>query len=105
LQGVYYRNYVYQQVTGWESFEPALSRAETMEYGDLWRCASCMPKHWYQEDSNGLSRLIDMLYKRRSLIRDLIAGFRDSSRNPFPNWTEAPRMAVAAGAERTERRA
>lgn len=103
LQGVYYHNFVYAQVTGWESFEPALSRAEAMDYGDLWRCASHMPKHWYQEDRNGLARLIDALYIRRGLIRELIASFRDSSRNPFPNWKEAPRMAIAARAE-AERR-
>lgn len=106
LQGVYYRNYVYAQVTGWESFEAALSRAEAMDYGDLWRCALRMPAHWYQEDKDGLSRLIDTLYKRRCLIRDLIGGFRNSSRNPFPNWTDAQSVTVPAisNTERTQRR-
>ena len=31
LRGVYARNSVYQHVTGWESFEPVLSRAEQMD--------------------------------------------------------------------------
>jgi len=30
LAGVFYRNFVYEHVTGWESFEPVLSRAERM---------------------------------------------------------------------------
>jgi hypothetical protein len=32
--------------------------------------------------------LIETLYQRRSSIRDLITGFRNSSRNPFPNWRD-----------------
>jgi hypothetical protein len=28
------------------------------------------------------------LYSRRSIIRDLITKLRESSRNPFPNWTD-----------------
>ena len=34
LRGVYQRNRVYARVTGWESFEPWLSRVEAMEAGD-----------------------------------------------------------------------
>ena len=107
LHGVFYRNCVYQQVTGWQSFEPALTRAEQMEYGDLWRCASQMPKDWYQHDRNRLSRLIDTLYKRRSSIRDLITKFRESTRNPFPNWMDRPNISAPAASppEGTERRA
>jgi hypothetical protein len=107
LHGIFYRNYVYQHVTGWHSFEPALSRAEQMEYGDLWRCASQMPKQWYEGDRNGLSGLIDTLYNRRSSIRTLITKFRESYRNPFPNWTDTPSISVPAPSppECQERRA
>ncbi len=34
LRGVYYRNDVYREITGWESFEPWLTRLETMAGGD-----------------------------------------------------------------------
>ncbi len=34
LRGVYQRNSVYARVTGWESFEPWLSRVEAMEAAD-----------------------------------------------------------------------
>ena len=86
LLGTYYRNYVYRDVTGWKSFQPALSRAERMTWFDLWHCADEIPRAWYEGDTHGLRRLIEELYERRSTIRTLIEDFRQSSRNPFPNW-------------------
>jgi hypothetical protein len=89
LHGVYYRNYVYAGVTGWDSFEPALTKAEEADIVlDLWRCAECIPREWYDYDYDGLQKLVESLYERRSKIRDLITDFRDSSRNPFPNWKQ-----------------
>jgi hypothetical protein len=86
LHGTYYRNYVYCQVTGWEAFEPVLSRAERMTWFDLWHCADGIPRAWYENDMQGLRRLVETLYQRRSKIRKLIEDFRHSVRNPFPNW-------------------
>ncbi len=88
LRGVYGRNCVYQHVTGWQSFEPALSRLEQIDGSELWRLAQGMPEEWYQHDASGLARLIETLYQRRALIRDLITQFRISSRSPFPNWKD-----------------
>jgi hypothetical protein len=90
LRGVYARNSVYEGVTGWESFEPALSRVEQIALADLSRIASEIPEEWYGNDTHGLSRLIEALYRRRILVRELITGFRKSSRNPFPNWKDRP---------------
>ena len=39
LHDVYYRNYVDAGVTGWDSFEPTLTKAEEADVFDLWRCA------------------------------------------------------------------
>jgi len=86
LQGVFFRNFVYQHVTGWHDFEPTLSRIEQMEYNDIRAMAQGMPEEWYQSDSKALSRLIYKLYERRSMVRGLITAFRNSCRNPFPNW-------------------
>lgn len=88
LRGAYARQCVYQNVTAWESFEPALTRAEEMSLGELWRYAAQVPEEWYEYDVSGMNRLIETLYRRRLRIRDLIRDFRKSSRNPFPNWTE-----------------
>ena len=86
LRGVYARNCVYANVTGWESFEPALTRAEACDIVDLWRCADPIPPEWYGHNHAALERMIEILYQRRQMIRALITAFRQSSRNPFPNW-------------------
>jgi len=89
LRGVYARNCVYQSVTGWESFEPALTRAELMDIDYIWQIAREIPEEWYGGDAEGLHRLVETLDQRRSIIRDLIQAFRTSTRNPFPQWTAA----------------
>jgi HipA-like protein len=100
LRGVYANNCVYEGVTGWEAFEPSLTRAEEMDADTIWRCAAGIPEEWYEADRDGLHRLVDALHHRRGTIRKLIAEFHRSSRNPFPNWRESPAdsaMPLAAG--------
>jgi hypothetical protein len=79
---------VYASVTGWESFDPALTKAEECDIVDIWRCAEPIPPEWYGYDRGALERVVETLYQRRQLIRALITAFRQSSRNPFPNWKE-----------------
>jgi hypothetical protein len=90
LGGAYANNCVYDGVTGWEAFEPALSRTEEMDAHAIWRCAADIPEEWYEGDRVGLERLAETLHHRRPAIRKLIGEFRRSSRNPFPNWREWP---------------
>ncbi|MGC2099189.1 MAG: HipA family kinase [Candidatus Sulfotelmatobacter sp.] len=90
LRGVYANNCVYEGVTGWVAFEPALTRAEEMDADTIWRCAAEIPEDWYEGDRDGLNRLVEALLHRRGAIRKLITEFRRSSRNPFPNWRESP---------------
>lgn len=90
LRGVFANNCVYKDVRGWDAFEPALSRAEQMSANEIWQLAADIPVEWYEGDKDGLKRLVETLYARRSIIPKLISEFRKSSRNPFPNWpTEA----------------
>jgi len=42
-----------------------------------------------------LERLLAQLLERRSRVRELILSFKDSSRNPFPNWRDVPSVAAA----------
>jgi hypothetical protein len=86
LRGVYAQNEVYEAVTGWEAFEPALSRAECMDPETIWLCAAEIPEEWYEGDRTSLKGLVEELSKRRGVIRTQIADFRRSSRSPFPNW-------------------
>jgi hypothetical protein len=46
MRGVYARPRVYQGVTGWETFEPALTQAEQMDVSDLSRLAAQIPEEW-----------------------------------------------------------
>lgn len=86
LRGVFPDNSVYRGVAGWESFEPWLSRIETLEPGVAWEIAGSVPPHWYGGDLSVIELLVEQLLARRSRLRELIVQFRESSRRPFPNW-------------------
>jgi hypothetical protein len=101
LRGVFANNCVYEGVTGWDAFEPVLTRAEEMDADIIWRCAVDIPEEWYEGDRDGLHRLVEALHHRRSVIRCLISEFRESARNPFPNWRGAPSL-IRWSAERRD---
>ena len=86
LRGVYARNLVYADVTGWESFEPWLSRVEKLDPEAVWRIAEAVPPIWYGGDLREMERLMVALLARRVQIREWIVQFRESSRAPFPKW-------------------
>jgi hypothetical protein len=86
LRGVYYRNDVYRGITGWESFEPWLTRLETMAAETVWAAASEIPPEWYGGDLSDMERLVEGLLARQSRIRESIEGFGRSDRKPFPKW-------------------
>lgn len=86
LRGVYARNEVYAGVTGWASFEPALTLAEEFDMAELWRHANAVPGEWYEHRRDELDKLVEATHERRKRIRDLISAFRLSTRQPFPNW-------------------
>jgi hypothetical protein len=86
LRGVYYRNDVYREITGWESFEPWLTRMETMAAETIWAAANEVPPEWYGGDLSEMEALVEKLLARRSRIREAIEGFGKSDRKPFPKW-------------------
>ena len=88
MRGVYARNEVYVSVKGWESFEPWLSRIETMKADLIWAAAGDIPPEWYASDWGALEQLVLSLLERRAMIRELITAFRMSPRRPFPEWKE-----------------
>jgi hypothetical protein len=89
LRGVFMNNSPYHEVTGWESFEPWLSRIEEMSIETIAKATADVPTCWYDDEEDVLNKLVLNLYERRKLVRSLIDGFRNSSRRPFPNWKEA----------------
>ena len=94
LRGVYARNVVYAGVTGWESFEPWLGRVEKMEADKLWAIAEGVPPEWYGGDTAVIERLMEQLLARRGKVRELIVTFRESGREPFPNWKDGAKVVV-----------
>jgi hypothetical protein len=86
LRGVYYRNEVYREITGWESFEPWLTRLETMPAETVWAAANQIPPEWYGGDLSEMETLVEKLLARRSRIRDSVEAFWKSDRRPFPKW-------------------
>lgn len=88
LRGVYARNEVYGGVRGWESFDPWLPQIETMEEDVVWGVVNEIPPEWYESQADELEKLAGTLLERRGKVRELIAAFRSSSRNPFPEWRD-----------------
>ena len=86
LRGVYYRNDVYRDVRGWETFEPWLTRLETMPADTVWAAANEIPPEWYGGNLDDMEALVEKLLARRSRIRELIEAFGNSDRKPFPKW-------------------
>ncbi|MFI5106934.1 MAG: HipA family kinase [Terriglobales bacterium] len=86
LRGVYARNCVYRDVAGWEQFEPWLSRIENFDPVLIRDIAGEIPPPWTGDDWQALESLVETIIARRSKVRELIAAFRDSSRQPFPAW-------------------
>ncbi|WP_370245807.1 HipA family kinase [Acidipila sp. EB88] len=86
LRGVYARNLVYAGVTGWQSFEPWMSRLEKLDPQAVWGVAEGIPPEWYGGAMSELEQLVERLLERRTRVPELIGAFRESSRQPFPNW-------------------
>ena len=97
LRGVYARNSVYREVTGWESFEPWLSRLETLEEAKLWEIAEAVPPEWYGGDTAEIEQLMGQMVARQGRVRECIESFRRSDREPFPKWESGKRVAVPRG--------
>ena len=96
LRGVYARNFVYQDVPGWESFEPWLSRVEKMDPAVIHEIAGAVPPAWTGNDWGEMETLAAAIVERRSKVRELITAFRDSTRQPFPSWRQAAEVKAIA---------
>lgn len=91
LRRIYAHKVVYQDVCGWESFEPSLTRIESFPLATLRAIADDVPPEWVERDT--LSWLVERIHARRSQVRELIAEVRQSQRNPFGAWIEVNRDA------------
>jgi hypothetical protein len=85
-RGIYARKCVYEDVHGWQSFEPWLSRIASFDLLTLWEIAADIPPEWVEPES--LAQLVERIDSRRGRVRELIAAVRQSPHNPFGSWTE-----------------
>jgi hypothetical protein len=86
LWGLYPRRFVYEKVLGLKSFEPFLSRIESLDPRQLEECIRGIPLEWCLAESTELQRLAEHLYKRRRKVRQAIINAKNSPMRPFPNW-------------------
>jgi hypothetical protein len=61
-----------------------------MEPQTIWSAAESTPPEWYGGDTAELEQLVEGLMARRVRLRELIDGFRESDRMPFPHWGRRP---------------
>jgi hypothetical protein len=102
LGGVFAENTVYRGVTGWDSFEPWLSRIESLAPEAVWAIAEIIPPEWYGGDLSALEVLVERLLARRARVRELIEAFRESARQPFPYWGGGEEKARRSGLGKVE---
>jgi hypothetical protein len=88
LKGIFAQNSAYSTITGWESFEPWLSRIEQFDPQTLWEIVETVPREWYGGAVCELKGLVDKLISRRCRVRELIVQFKNSSKVPFPHWQQ-----------------
>ncbi len=87
LRGLYARNRVYEGVIGMESFAPWLERLEKqVSERMLAELAEEIPPAWYEDDYDGLMRLLEQIYRRRTRVPELLLSAKKSNRVPFPCW-------------------
>ena len=85
--GIYPRAWVYERVTGYDSFEPWLSRITACSDQVLDEAGRRVPwEWWYDGDPEALERLLGKLYERRKLVPELLRAAKNGARDPFPNW-------------------
>ena len=87
LRGLYARNRVYEGVTGRESFGPWIERLEKrITERVFYDLIGEIPPEWYDDDLDAVMGLAKQLYRRRTLVPELLLAARNTTRHPFPNW-------------------
>jgi hypothetical protein len=90
LQGLYFRQLVYQGVRSWRDFEPWLEQVVHFPEDVLAGAKRQIPPEWLTEgDEPALDTLLRKLMSRRERVPELIWEARHGRTSPFPNWVES----------------
>ena len=99
-RGLYMRREVYENVTGFESFEPWLTLARECPPEVLDDAYKRIPPEWLGADYTALEDLLEQLFIRRGNIAALVRAAKDAARDPFPKWEGwASSGGISRGAE------
>jgi|SRR5579871_1950595 len=84
---LYPSHYVYDTITGIHSFEPWLTRIETIDQNIFIDIFDSIPSEWLESNKLALARLLASLYDRRLIVRQLIVATICKNPRAFGKWT------------------
>lgn len=86
-QGLYARPAAYEQITGWDSFEPWLTRILHFPDSVVDRALRSMPSTWLEPgEEDLLEKLLEQLLRRCRRVPELLEAVRAARPDYFPNW-------------------
>jgi hypothetical protein len=92
LHGLYRQPIVYEEVMGWNDFEPWIEAITAIESSTIHSAFESIPCEWRRRsDESALKLLCSQLDRRRSRLAHLIEDLRDSLPSLFPRWTRLGR--------------
>lgn len=91
IQGLYFRQTVYEGVRGLEDFQPWLDRIVNFPEEVVDQAVKQIPPAWMEGEEGTLMELLERLMARRARVPGLIEAARDARGNPFPRWQEVRR--------------
>lgn len=95
-QGLYARHEVYDKVSGYDSFEPYLSRIVDLPVEVMDKALESPAAEWFEDDFDEFEAMLETLYERRKRAPELLRKGKQAERDPFPKWL----LAEAAGGAR-----
>ncbi|MBI2687687.1 MAG: hypothetical protein HYX27_15355 [Acidobacteria bacterium] len=89
LFGLFFRPIVYRNVRGLQDFAPWIERIRNFPEELMDRALREVPEAWLPGDDRAeLTRLLEILLRRRKRIEGLIEDCTRGRVNPFPNWKQ-----------------
>lgn len=86
IQGLYFRNTVYEDVRSLDSFQPWLDLVCNFPIEVIDQAWKEIPPAWVKDDADELERMLTQLMKRRARVPELLQQVRREHAGAFPNW-------------------
>lgn len=86
LQGLYFRPLVYENVRGYDDFQPWLDQVVNFPEEVVDVALKQIPPVWLNGDREPLEQMLERLMNRRKRVPELIRECSRGRINPFPKW-------------------